>query len=739
MTKYKIIYNFGGSNLQIKIDNFKNQINMIIPFTYPSSEVNIKTKPNINFYYPKYEKEYFMNIISIRKKITEIISNLKLSLPSSTSLPLSTLKETSSVSSSYSIISSLLFSSLKLFTEIDNKYSQINTNFSEKKITLKKKINAFNEVFIDLSTNLYTQKINNFNIYDQIRYEKHLGFSFQIQGLLNHNEDPNCYTLVKIFEVDNYKEPVACCSVIALRDINEDEELTISHYLSYEEIYNILYQHDPGLLMNFKNVKDYTKNFFEYKNMSKQYLLLLNYLLSMESNENQIIQRINEQCNFFQLQSILLLKLLLNNRNRIKFKNKDQFPEQISIELEENKKLKDIVLANEYVNLVQQWETAHHNVSTLTVFNGHLYSGGSGNIIQKWNENGELVQQWNRNSITINEWINTLSSVNTLTVFNGYLYSGGSGNKIQKWNENGQFLHEWETAHSNVSTLTVFKRHLYSGGSNKKIQKWNENGELVKEWDIANPHVNTLTVFNGYLYSDSLDNKIQKWNENGELVQEWETAHPNVWVLTVFNGHLYSGGQDSNKIQKWNKNGELVQEWETADPHVRTLTVFNRHLYSSSFGNKIQKWNENGELVKERETAHPNVSTLTVFNGHLYSGGSGKKIGKWNDNGDGRFLLESEYEILKIYNTSIPRIESEFEKSIDIKIKTVFSDYLFNLNFFTEISINNRNKNNDKYDKIERILKNLEENSIIYKFIDNQKDFLLDSEITKIISHIADS
>lgn len=450
MTKYKIIYNFGGSNLQIKIDNFNNQIKMIIPFTYPSSDYNKETNPDINFYYPKYEKNYIENIIYIRKKFNEIISNLQLSLPSSTSLPLSTLKESTSSSTSLPSLTSI-----ELLTEIDNKYSKIFFNIGEKKTILMTKINAFSEVFMDLSTNLYTQKINNFNIYDQIRYEKGLGFSFQIQGLLNHNEDPNCYTLVKTFKVDNYNEPVGCCSVIALKDINKDEELTISHYLSYEDIYNILYQHNPQLLINFKNVRDYTKIFFEYKNMSKPYLQLLNYLLSMDGNENQIIQRINEQCNFFQIQSILLLKLLLNNRNRIKFKNKDQFPEQISIELEENKKLKDIVLAN--------------------------------------------------------------------------------------------------------------------------------------------------------------------------------------------------------------------------------------------------------------------------------------------DNGDGRFLLEDEYEIIKIYNSSFPMTEGEFEKSIDKKIKTVFSDYLFNLNFFTEISIINRKKNNDKYIKIERILKILEENSIIYKFIDNQKNFLLDSEITKIISHIADS
>ena len=78
---------------------------------------------------------------------------------------------------------------------------------------------------------------------------------------------------------------------------------------------------------------------------------------------------------------------------------------------------------------MQEWTSAHSSsVSTLTEFNGHLYSGGDGsNKIQKWNEHGQLVQEWTSAHS---------SSVLTLTEFNGHLYSGGYGsNKIQKWND----------------------------------------------------------------------------------------------------------------------------------------------------------------------------------------------------------------------------------------------------------------------------------------------------------------
>merc|ERR1712146_552508 len=116
-------------------------------------------------------------------------------------------------------------------------------------------------------------------------------------------------------------------------------------------------------------------------------------------------------------------------------------------------------------SLLQEWESAHTHVITLTEFNGHLYSGGwKSNKIQKWNEQGQLVQEW--------EAVHTHAV--TLTEFNGHLYSGGNNSKkIQKWNEQGQLVQEWESAHTHVVTLTEFNGHLYSGGYNsKKIQKW---------------------------------------------------------------------------------------------------------------------------------------------------------------------------------------------------------------------------------------------------------------------------
>jgi hypothetical protein len=127
-----------------------------------------------------------------------------------------------------------------------------------------------------------------------------------------------------------------------------------------------------------------------------------------------------------------------------------------------------------------------------------------GNKIQKWTENGELVQ----------EWETAHDCVMTLTVFNGHLYSGGYDGRIKKWTENGELEQEWETAHEFVMTLTVFNGHIYSCGGGIKIQKWTENGELFQEYKHTDDdrNVTTLTFFNGHLYS-VVDFTIQKWKK----------------------------------------------------------------------------------------------------------------------------------------------------------------------------------------------------------------------------------
>ena len=198
--------------------------------------------------------------------------------------------------------------------------------------------------------------------------------------------------------------------------------------------------------------------------------------------------------------------------------------------------------------LVQQWEPKHNVedfdiVQTLIVLNGYLYSGGGGrylsctenvtggNKIQKWTENGELVQ----------EWETAHNCVMTLTVFNEHLYSGGYDGRIKKWTENGELEQEWKTAHWFVNTLTVFNGHIYSCGGGIKIQKWTENGELFQEYKHTDDdrNVTTLTFFNGHLYS-VVDKKIQKWKKRDM----------NLFFQIFYKGTVYNYNLEGGILEK---------------------------------------------------------------------------------------------------------------------------------------------------------------------------------------------
>jgi hypothetical protein len=112
-----------------------------------------------------------------------------------------------------------------------------------------------------------------------------------------------------------------------------------------------------------------------------------------------------------------------------------------------------------------------------------MYDGTGVNKIQQWTENGEQEWvEWDADSGALTVFYGHLKwdaeCVTTLTVFNGHIYSCGGGIKIQKWTENGELVQEYKHTDDdrNVFTLTFFNGHLYSVVENSvvdfRIQKW---------------------------------------------------------------------------------------------------------------------------------------------------------------------------------------------------------------------------------------------------------------------------
>ncbi len=256
-------------------------------------------------------------------------------------------------------------------------------------------------------------------------------------------------------------------------------------------------------------------------------------------------------------------------------------------------------------------------------------------------------------------------SVSSLAVYNGELYAGGSFNtvggiavnNIAKWNGTnwssvGSGIDPGYYNYHNVSSLITYNGELYASGyfsiaggvPANNIAKWNGTN-----WSSVGSGVSSmynlsisLAVYNGELYASGLldtaggipVNNIAKWNGTN-----WSSvgSGTNGWVhsLATHNGELYAGGRFStaggipvNNIAKWNKTN-----WSSVgsgiDGRVYSLATHNDELYAggnfdSAGGasiNNIAKWNGTNWLALN-SGMNGIVSTMSVYDGSLYAGGS---------------------------------------------------------------------------------------------------------------------
>jgi hypothetical protein len=234
-----------------------------------------------------------------------------------------------------------------------------------------------------------------------------------------------------------------------------------------------------------------------------------------------------------------------------------------------------------------------YSVGSLVVYNGELYAGGhfynAGNVqvnnIAKWNG-----IEWSAVGTGISVYTDDYfsGSVSSLAVYNGFLYAGGSfdtagtipANNIAKWN--GM---EWSAigtglvlkvndygAFGYVSSLTIYNGALYAGGNfdtaggipANNIAKWNETNWAPLASGIDG-YVSSLSAFNGNLivggFFDTVGtvavNEIVKWDgiNWSSLGKGMDNG---VSCVTTLDGVLYAGGYFktagniwANRVAKW--------------------------------------------------------------------------------------------------------------------------------------------------------------------------------------------
>ena len=173
--------------------------------------------------------------------------------------------------------------------------------------------------------------INKNNLYS---YES----EFPIVGSLNHEENPNC-----ILNILNHIESKARVAIlIPLRDIEANEQLTISYADSFSSLYDIIFNKDKkyaSKLSQFESIKDELDElkdsdwFSLHSNVSNEFLELFDYLIQMNESVEETVKKIKDYENiYYELESLELLDHIIEKNNvKISFLNSQTSGELVNL------------------------------------------------------------------------------------------------------------------------------------------------------------------------------------------------------------------------------------------------------------------------------------------------------------------------------------------------------------------------------------------------------------------------
>ncbi len=299
------------------------------------------------------------------------------------------------------------------------------------------------------------------------------------------------------------------------------------------------------------------------------------------------------------------------------------------------------------------------NVFAITVYNGNLVVGGTGDNDPGTADNNLLWwdgSTWN----TFNGGTST-GTVYALTVYNGQLYAGGSfvifptvldpAHNFARWNAGAGL---WEDVNSGTDNtvyaflqfngdLVVAGAFLHAGGSPEKyIARWNGSWQPLGSGSDQN--ISALTLFNGQIvaassYPTPSGYEITAGAWDGSAWHPFGAGFPNgmdniIWSLGVYNGQLVAGGyfthansQPANHIALWNGSAWTPLLGGTDSPVLCMLPFSGELLAGGTFthvdsrpANRIARWNglEWSSLGGGTTTA---VYALTNFLGNIVAGG----------------------------------------------------------------------------------------------------------------------
>jgi hypothetical protein len=358
--KYKIFYSFFGGSKETGISSYKQEIEdfkKLIPGNFPEvDELNSMSRRRIadslNELNKKKEegKDYFYENVIIFNNIKKLFDHVLVKLTSDEiSLP------SDEISQEINFI-------LSGFNRIDiNNHEDLGVI-----LQLTKRVNETSPIFLDFSRGWYPDHIQklhkNFVSYKITPFKRNsfaenLNFlnnpveyinknnlhsydtEFPIVGSLNHEENPNCIlTILKNIENDAARVAM----LIPLRDIEANEQLTISYAEPFTSIYNAIYNRDrtyASKLSQFESIKDELAGlkksdwFSLHPNVSNEFLELFDYLIQMNESVEDTVNKIKDYENiYYELESLKLLDHIIEkNTAKITFLNRQTSGELVNI------------------------------------------------------------------------------------------------------------------------------------------------------------------------------------------------------------------------------------------------------------------------------------------------------------------------------------------------------------------------------------------------------------------------
>lgn len=301
-------------------------------------------------------------------------------------------------------------------------------------------------------------------------------------------------------------------------------------------------------------------------------------------------------------------------------------------------------------------------VSTLVVYNGHLYTGISDATDPK--DGCRMFRYDGGQTWTDCGRVSGTAHLKNISVFCDVVHQGQlyAGSGIWDWEKVWKGLGE-----KNGDPAQIYQ---YAGG-----KEWKDCGQLVAPSGLPSFRVSSMASFDGHLYASDNTDAVhryegnQQWSVSGRPGSIDYNAYPagDIVAMMPFQGKLYAARHGASVFcytpgGEWEDIGEVFHNGRSGkfgNDQIHTLGVYEGRLYLGTWPDgKVLRY-EGGHEYSERgwvgidpALKRNEVNDLTTYNGKLYAGVI-PKAEVWRYEGDQKWSLVRPLLVNPDFNTKV--------------------------------------------------------------------------------------